>query len=440
MWEALFSIAQAVTAAPENPPQLTVSGNDEARLQWVRTIASPNDDWINDLVLLRNGNIAAAGFLNRRDEPPSDWSAVLAEVTPGGALVRQSRYGEGSGTDAFFGLSEAVDGSRVLAGFTTRIGQGGIDAWTLVARADGSMVNEEAHGGAGYDRFTDVAEAADGWVFLGHSQAEHSDKRRIFLVKTDRSGRKLWERVHDAAESWGALYIEPAPGGGFIVAGGTSADGDADMFAMKVAEDGSELWRKRAGTADWNEINHGLVVRPNGEIVLVGYSNKGGGANDVVAATLRPDGELIRLERWGGAADDRAILARAGAGGRARVETTPSSLRSARTAHSKDRLRSSEGLPMIEGPLSCRSRTAHSLSQATADRWARAERTPSSGGCRCPPAERIRASAGRLSKRARGVRRDRASRAAPRGPLPRRGSARASADRHCRSRPARSGG
>jgi hypothetical protein len=316
MWEALFSIAQAVTAAPENPPQLTVSGNDEARLQWVRTIASPNDDWINDLVLLRNGNIAAAGFLNRRDEPPSDWSAVLAEVTPGGALVRQSRYGEGSGTDAFFGLSEAVDGSRVLAGFTTRIGQGGIDAWTLVARADGSMVNEEAHGGAGYDRFTDVAEAADGWVFLGHSQAEHSDKRRIFLVKTDRSGRKLWERVHDAAESWGALYIEPAPGGGFIVAGGTSADGDADMFAMKVAEDGSELWRKRAGTADWNEINHGLVVRPNGEIVLVGYSNKGGGANDVVAATLRPDGELIRLERWGGAADDRAILARAGAGGR----------------------------------------------------------------------------------------------------------------------------
>ncbi len=316
MWEALFSIAQAVTAAPENPPQLTVSGNDEARLQWVRTIASPNDDWINDLVLLRNGNIAAAGFLNRRDEPPSDWSAVLAEVTPGGALVRQSRYGEGSGTDAFFGLSEAVDGSRVLAGFTTRIGQGGIDAWTLVARADGSMVNEEAHGGAGYDRFTDVAETADGWVFLGHSQAEHSDKRRIFLVKTDRSGRKLWERVHDAAESWGALYIEPAPGGGFIVAGGTSADGDADMFAMKVAEDGSELWRKRAGTADWNEINHGLVVRPNGEIVLVGYTNKGGGANDVVAATLSADGELIRLERWGGDADDRAILARPAVDGR----------------------------------------------------------------------------------------------------------------------------
>jgi hypothetical protein len=316
MWAALFSIAQAVVAAPESPPRLTVSGNEEARLHWVRTISSPNDDWINDLVLLRNGNVAAAGFINRRDDPPSDWSAVLAEFTTDGTLVGQSHHGEGSGTDAFFGLAEAEDGSHVLAGFTTRIGDGGIDAWTLIARADGKVGHEEAHGGAGYDRFTDVAAAADGWVFLGHSQAEDSDKRRIFLVKTDKVGRKLWERVHDAAESWGALYIEPAPGGGFIVAGGTSASGNADMFAMKVAEDGSELWRKRVGTADWNEINHGLVVRPDSEIVLVGYSNKSGGANDVVAATLNSGGDVIRLERWGGAADDRAILARAGADGR----------------------------------------------------------------------------------------------------------------------------
>ena len=316
MWGALVSIAQVVAAAPESPPQLAVSGNEGARLHWVRMISSPNNDWINDLVLLRNGNVAAAGFLNRRDDPPSDWSAVLAEVTSDGALVRQAQYGDGGGTDAFFGLSEGADGSRVLAGFTTRIGHGGIDAWTLLARADGSMASEEAHGGAGYDRFTDVAAAADGWVFVGHSQTEHSDKRRIFLVKTDRSGRKLWERVHDAAESWGALYIEPAPGGGFIIAGGTSAGGDADMFAMKVAEDGSELWRKRAGTADWNEINHGLVVRSEGEIVLVGYTNKSGGANDVVAATLSPTGEVVRLARWGGTADDRAILARAGADGR----------------------------------------------------------------------------------------------------------------------------
>lgn len=281
-----------------------------------RVISSPENDWINDLILLRNGNIATAGFIGRRDDPPSDWSAVVAEIEPDGAVVRQDDYGSGSGVDAFFGMIEAADGRRVLAGFTTRIGHGGIDGLSVIAGSDGAVIREEAHGGAGYDRFTDVASTDEGYVFLGHSQAEHSDKRRVFLVKTDREGRKLWERIHDAPESYGALYIEPAPGGGFVVAGGTSVGGNSDMFAMKVDGEGREIWRKRSGTADWNEINHGLVVRPNGEIVLVGYTNRGNGPNDVVATTLTEDGDTVRIERWGGSGDDRAILARADGNGR----------------------------------------------------------------------------------------------------------------------------
>ena len=85
---------------------------------------------------------------------------------------------------------------------------------------------------------------------------------------------------------------------------------------MKIDGEGRELWRKRSGTPDWDEINHGLVVRPDGEIVLVGYTNRGEGPNDVVAATLGADGETRRIERWGGSADDRAILARADANDR----------------------------------------------------------------------------------------------------------------------------
>lgn len=299
-------------AAP--PSHLSVSNPE--KLQWLRVIATANDDWINDLSLLANGNIAAGGFINRRDAPPSDWSGVLIELRPDGTINRQSNYGEGAGIDAVFGLLEAAGGERVLAGFTTRIGHGGIDGLSILTRADGTLVHEEPHGGPGYDRFTDVALAPDGYVFVGHSQAEHSDKRRVFLIKTDRAGRKLWEHIHDDPSSWGALYIEPAPGGGYIIGGGTSLDGDRDMFAMKVDASGREIWRRRAGTKDWNEINHGLVVRGNGDIVLVGYTNRGEGPNDLVAAVLSPGGEIRKLERWGGGGDDRAILARPASDGR----------------------------------------------------------------------------------------------------------------------------
>ena len=245
-WTILLA---ASIAAPQgrDAPKLRVSGDPAVRLQWTRIIASPENDWINDLVLLRNGNIAAAGFLNRRGDPRSDWRAVDAEIGTDGSLVRQDNYGEGSGVDAIFGMLETGDGRRVLAGFTTRIGNGGIDGLSMTTGADGPPVGEEPHGGGGYDRFTNVAEAADGYVFLGHSQAEHSDKRRVFVVKTDKEGRKLWERVHDAPESHGALYIDAHPDGGFIVAGGTRSGDNADMFAMKVDAGGRGLRRKPAG-------------------------------------------------------------------------------------------------------------------------------------------------------------------------------------------------
>lgn len=317
---ALMLLAGAVTLAEPSPEALPleVRGDRQAQIVWGRRLASENDDWVNDLVPLANGNVMAVGFLNRRDaSPPSDWLALAAELSIDGQLVAESSYGRGGGIDAFWSMREVSDRRRMFAGFTTRIGNGGISSLALLAVADGTAIRENAFGGGGYDRFTAMAEAPGAYVFLGHSQAEGSDKRRIFVVKTDRDGKPLWERIHDAPESWGALYIEPTGDGGFIVAGGTTIAGDGDMFAMKLDAEGRELWRKRVGTADWDEVNHGLVVRTDGTIVLAGYTHRRGEeANDLVAASLSSSGELVRIERFGGTADDRAILAKPDSAGR----------------------------------------------------------------------------------------------------------------------------
>lgn len=316
---ALMPLLVAGAAATTTTPFM-LGGDRSARIEWLQVFASPNDDWVNDIVLLRNGRALALGFLNRDDsgESPNDWRAFVAELTPGGHLAAQNSYGEQGGIDAFWSAVEAADGRRIFAGFTTRIGGGGINSFVLLTEANGALVKEAAFGGAGNDRFTDVAEAKDGYVFLGHSQAEgEAVKRRVFLVKTDKHGNPLWERIHDAPDSWGALYIEPAPGGGFIIAGGTSHAGDSDMFAMKVDEQGRELWRHAAGTPGWDEINHGLVVRPDGSIVLVGYAHRRDEeANDLVTATLSASGEVRFIQTFGGPADDRAILAKADDTGR----------------------------------------------------------------------------------------------------------------------------
>lgn len=313
---AVIALGSIAAASPDARP-FEVQGN-AATISWMRQFTSRNDDWVNELVQLRNGNVMAVGFLDRRDgDASSDWRALAAEFTAQGKLVADRRYGEGAGIDAFWSVAETADRQRIFAGFTTRFGGGGIDGLALTADAEGSVRSERAFGGAGYDRFTDIAATDDGFLFLGHSQAAGSDKRRIFIVKTGLDGRAAWERVHDAPDSWGALYIEPAGDGGFIIAGGTSVADDRDMFVMKVDAEGRQLWRKRVGTSEWNEINHGLVVRRDGSIVLAGYTHRRGEeSNDVVAATLSPEGEVRRMERFGGQGDDRAILAKADDAGR----------------------------------------------------------------------------------------------------------------------------
>lgn len=301
-----------------DPQQFAVAGDESARISWMQRFASPNDDWVNDIVALKNGNVVGAGFLNRRDgDLPSDWLALAAEISPGGRVISRKTYGSGRGIDAFWSMVESPDGRRMFAGFTTRIGGGGIDGLALLTDAEGAPLSEQAFGGAGYDRFTSVTQVSDGVLFLGHSQAQGEDKRRIFVVKLGLDGQRMWERLHDAPESWGALYISPASDGGLIVAGGTETNGDRDMFAMKLDSQGQELWRKRVGTPDWDEVNHGLVVRPDGDILLVGYTHRRGDeANDVVAASLAASGAVKRLERFGGNGDDRAILAKSDSQGR----------------------------------------------------------------------------------------------------------------------------
>lgn len=298
-------LAGASTAAS---PDLSVSGASDPKPAWGLSVTSPGDDWINALVPLANGDVLGVGFVNRADGSfTSDWQAVSVEISPSGQAISDHRYGAKGGSDAFWSAAEGGDGNRIFAGLTTRIGPADINGYVLVSRADGTIVKENGFGHAGYDRFTDLAPAGDGFVFLGHSQLP-GGLRRTYIVKTSAAGQPLWEQIHGGPETWSALYIEPVAGG-FVIAGGTDGGGDSDMFVMKVDGDGRELWRKRVGTPDWEEINHGLVVRPDGAIVLVGYTHKRGSeANDLVAATLSADGDIVRLERFGGSGDERARL------------------------------------------------------------------------------------------------------------------------------------
>jgi hypothetical protein len=292
-----------------------IATDGSTQVLWQHVFATAGDDWINDIVPMKDGSFTAVGFLDRVGTS-SDWRALAARFSESGEVLSTREYGAGGGVDAFWSMHEASDGKLAYAGFTTRMGGGGIDAWSMVTHQDGRILKENSYGiGAGYDRFIDLAPAPDGGnVFVGHVQPAGSpDVRYLFIVKTDANGIEQWRRTRSGPQSDPALYIEPSGDGGFIIAGGL----EDDLMVMKIDAEGNEVWRKTIGTPDLVDNNHGLVVLDDRRIVVVGYTASWGSrSNDILAAVLSPSGEVLNVEALGGADDDRAILARADEQGR----------------------------------------------------------------------------------------------------------------------------
>ncbi|MEO8175764.1 MAG: hypothetical protein ABI626_03800 [Sphingomicrobium sp.] len=291
------------------------------RIEWSQTIASPGDDWINDIFPEGTAQFGLAGFVNRGDGADADWRALYGRLSADGKLLARHEYGAGHGIDAFWTGAVGAAGETWLGGFTSRIGAGGIDAWVARVAANGTLIEEKTFGGGGYDRFTGMAAAVDGHVFVGHSEPKGVARRRLLAVKLDHKGLVVWQRIIDAdPNALAALYVEPAGDGGFIVAGGLGHGEDSDIFVLKLDAQGQELWRRTVGTPEAADVNHGLLVRPDGTIVVVGYVKSWGSRdNDILAASFSPDGVLVKKALLGGAGDDRPILLKAGPGGGAWV-------------------------------------------------------------------------------------------------------------------------
>jgi hypothetical protein len=315
-------VGVAGTSAEEAQPGLgdaPFGGTRQGSILWLQEFSSPGEDWINELTPLSDGSFLASGYLDRIDgDTPSDWRALAVRFDANGTVAWRREHGSGGGVDAYWNGLEAADGRLALAGFTTRIGVGGIDAYFSLLTREGSIVKENAYGGSKYDRATDLAPAAGGgYVLAGMTESFGAGKRDILLLKVDAGGVEQWRRIYGDSGNDAALYIEATADNAFVIAGGTEgANEDAQILVMKIDGEGREIWRRTVGEPGKDDINHGLALLPDGRIVVTGYSKSWDARdNDVVAAVLSPAGEIERIDMIGGAGDDRPITPKADAHG-----------------------------------------------------------------------------------------------------------------------------
>jgi hypothetical protein len=183
------------------------------------------------------------------------------------------------GFDLCYKAIEVEDG-YVLAGCGGRLQTDtGVDIDFSLSKinTDGELVwqyfydhtNDEYEPQVAYD----VIQSQDGGFILAGYTNRNSTGAEFFIVKTDKNGLKLWEKLIKTQTRPGKILgIESTSDGGFIIAG-TKTDPNIlteDLQAFKFNINGELEWGKTYDYGGWKEFGHSVQQTADGGYIFVG--------------------------------------------------------------------------------------------------------------------------------------------------------------------------
>ncbi len=172
-----------------------------------------------------------------------------------GNVVWENAYG-GTGDDFAYSVQQVSDGGFIVAGGTRSFGAGNFDDWVLRLDNDGSVVWENAYGGAGDDWANSVQQTFDsdgnpsGFIVAGSTFSFGAGGRDAWVLRLDDDGNVIWENSYGGSRDDTAHQIQQTSDGGFIVAGETSSFGPLSAWVFKLDGDGGVVWDHVYGGAD----------------------------------------------------------------------------------------------------------------------------------------------------------------------------------------------
>ncbi|MCJ7422850.1 hypothetical protein MUP01_01085 [Candidatus Bathyarchaeota archaeon] len=186
-------------------------------------------------------------------------------------------YG-GSADDSANSLVQTDDGGYALAGYTSSFGVGRRDFWLVKTDSAGSMQWNKTYGGAGFDVANCVVMTADGgYALSGYTNSSGSGSLDFWLVKTDASGNKQWDKTYGGTNDDAASSLVRTGDGGYALAGWTTSFGSGghDEWLVKTDANGEMLWNKTCGGAG-EDGAFSLVYTSDGGYATTGQTSSFG--------------------------------------------------------------------------------------------------------------------------------------------------------------------
>ncbi|MCX7012548.1 MAG: dockerin type I repeat-containing protein [Candidatus Sumerlaeota bacterium] len=258
---------------PEGPPS--------GPTRFMKTFGGANFDYGNSVQQTTDGGYVLAGWTQSYGAGGDD--AWLIKTDAAGNKQWDRTFGGASG-DWAASVQQTADGGYVLAGYTDSYGAGGGDAWLIKTDATGNKQWDRTFGGALHDWADSVQQTADGgYVLAGGTDSYGVGGGDVWLIKTDEYGNKEWDRTFGGANYDGAGSVQQTSDGGYVIAGGTQSYGvgGGDAWLIKTDEDGNEEWDHTSGGVDWDWANSVQQTSDGGYVYAGCMRTSGPGYADV---------------------------------------------------------------------------------------------------------------------------------------------------------------
>jgi len=194
--------------------------------------------------------------------------------------------------DEFYSVQETTDGSYIIAGYTESYsGAGRADVWLIKTDASGETLWEKTFGGSDNDYGYSVQQTSDGGYIIAGKTSSFGAAGQLYLIKTDASGNKQWEKTfggNGVATGWS---VQQTSDGGYIIAGGTGSPDDpygcGDLYLLKTDASGDKQWEKTFGGSENDEAYSVQQTSDGGYIIAGKTCSFGAGYYDVYLIKLR---------------------------------------------------------------------------------------------------------------------------------------------------------
>jgi hypothetical protein len=199
-------------------------------------------------------------------------ACILLSLASPVALADWDRTFGGADSDGGNSIHRTTDGGYVIAGYTMSQGAGESDVWLIKTDADGNMQWEKTFGGSDYDYCGGVRQTADGgYIIAGHTMSYGAGGYDVWLIKTDASGNKQWDTTFGGAGSDLGESVRQSADGGYIIVGSTESygAGDDDVWLIKTDASGNKQWDRTFGGTGWDE-GAGVEQTADGGYIVAG--------------------------------------------------------------------------------------------------------------------------------------------------------------------------